>query len=131
MQSSESLMSYQSVCLVAVCGAAGCVARLLVSIAARHWLGEPYPAATCIVNLLGCTLFGLCWGLHNGTWSKAAEMAVFVGFFGGFTTFSSFAFESFELLQAGRWWGACFLVLSQNLLGIGGLALGMKLGRSL
>lgn len=73
-------MSYQSVCLVAVCGAAGCVARLLVSIAARHWLGEPYPVATCIVNLLGCTLFGLCWGLHIGTWSKAAEMAVFIGF---------------------------------------------------
>lgn len=68
-----------------------------------HWLGM-YPVATLGVNLLGCGLIGLAWGMlgkpEEG--NEALRLALIVGVLGGFTTFSSFGWEMLELMQNGR-----------------------------
>jgi CrcB protein len=56
------------------------------------------------VNLLGCGLIGLAWGMlgkpEEG--NEALRLALIVGVLGGFTTFSSFGWEMLELMQNGR-----------------------------
>lgn len=117
--------------LVALFGALGSVARFLVSTGVRNAVGEPYLVGTFAVNVIGCFLFGVAWGYAAGNWSKAMQAAVFTGFFGGFTTFSSFAFESLELFQQGRMGLALGNILAQNVLGAVGVWWGSVIGRDL
>ena len=84
-----------------------------------HWL-TMYPAATLIVNLLGCGLIGLAWGMlgkpEDG--NEALRMALIVGVLGGFTTFSSFGWETLDLLNQGRTLTALVYVLISVVVGI-------------
>ena len=68
-----------------------------------HWLAM-YPVATLLVNLLGCGLIGVAWGLlgdpEDG--NETLRLALIVGVLGGFTTFSSFGWEMLDLMQGGR-----------------------------
>lgn len=116
---------------VAIFGALGSVARLLVSTGVRNAVGEPYLVGTFAVNVIGCFLFGVAWGYAAGNWSKGMQAAVFTGFFGGFTTFSSFAFESLELFQQDRIGLALGNIVAQNVLGIVAAWLGVGIGRDL
>lgn len=68
-----------------------------------HWLSM-YPVATLSVNLIGCGLIGLAWGLMGKpeTGGEPLRLALIVGVLGGFTTFSSFGWETLDLLGEGR-----------------------------
>jgi CrcB protein len=63
-----------------------------------------YPVATLLVNLIGCGLIGVAWGLlgdpEDG--NETLRLALIVGVLGGFTTFSSFGWEMLDLMQGGR-----------------------------
>jgi CrcB protein len=115
---------------IAGAGAVGALARHLATTGVLAlWPAMPMPSA--IVNVLGCAGFGVCFALAHERWPAAASAAVLVGFFGGFTTFSSFALEG-HLLAAGRRWGLLALeLIAQNALGLlaiaGGLAVGARL----
>lgn len=85
-------------------GAGVLVARLTPEDAQTpHWLAM-YPVATMLVNLLGCGLIGLAWGLLGDPkdGNETIRLALIVGVLGGFTTFSSFGWEMLELMQEGR-----------------------------
>jgi CrcB protein len=124
-------MNWPVVLCIAAAGALGSVARWLLAQAVAQRFGDGYPAGTFVVNVLGCLLFGVCMGIAGTGWSQPLRAAVFTGFFGGFTTFSSFAFECSELLAAGRTGAFALNVLGQNVLGIGGMWLGLLLGRTI
>ncbi len=95
-----------------------------------HWLAM-YPASTLLVNLIGCTLIGFAWGIlgdpEDG--NGLLHTALIVGLLGGFTTFSSFGWETLELINNGKMGPAFFYVLvsvSVGLLGAwGGHATGL------
>ncbi|MGV6815191.1 MAG: fluoride efflux transporter CrcB [Phycisphaerales bacterium] len=97
-----------------------------------HWL-TMYPAATLIVNLLGCGLIGLAWGMLGDPeeGNEALRLALIVGMLGGFTTFSSFGWETLDLLYQGRILTAIVYILLSVLVGLfsawSGHALGMAL----
>lgn len=113
--------------VVALAGSVGAVARYALALGIRGWWPD-LPLATALVNVVGCLGFGLCWALGAPRWSSAWSTAVLVGFFGAFTTFSSFAFECHELLVARRFaWFAIDLV-GQNVLGLAAMAGGILLG---
>lgn len=59
----------------------------------------PFPMATFVINVLGCFIFGILFGLlnRNGIVPPQWNALLVVGFCGGFTTFSTFSFESFTL----------------------------------
>jgi len=112
---------------VAAAGSLGAVARfLLAHVVKLAW--PELPLATAVVNVLGCFGFGLCWALAQGRWSAGAAAAVLVGFFGAFTTFSSFAFDCHELLAARRYAWLVADLVGQNVFGLAAMMLGIGLG---
>ena len=83
------------------------------------------------VNLSGCFVFGILWALAVERFNIGGELRIIVllGFMGAFTTFSSFVFESMELLKDSEWLLAGLNIIGQNVLGLVGLYLGSTLGR--
>jgi CrcB protein len=90
--------------LVAVGGALGSVARFGLGAAVQRLVPPPFPYGTFLINLAGCFLFGLLagWSEHRTPLSSDARALLLVGVLGGFTTFSSFGYETFLLLREGR-----------------------------
>lgn len=125
-------MTAQLLSVVAVAGAVGAVLRYLL-VAAMHglWPGQPWPVA--LVNIVGCFGFGCCWaiGVGAGRWSPALTTAVLAGFFGAFTTFSSFAFDLHQAWLEHRQLLLLANVLVQNVVGLLAMAGGIALGQAL
>lgn len=119
------------VAAVAIGGALGAVSRLGVSLAVQRLAGEGFPLATLCVNVLGCFVFGVCWGLGGGRWPRLATAGVFTGFLGAFTTFSTFAWEGAELLAQDRPGAAALVLVLHNALGGLAMGAGLLVGRSL
>jgi CrcB protein len=96
--------SLVAILAVAVGGAIGCLTRYGVAVALTPAEGAHFPFATLVVNLVGSLLIGVVARLVIGAGAAAEpwRLAVVVGFLGGLTTFSSFAFEIVVLLQSGR-----------------------------
>ena len=83
--------------LVALGGAGGSVLRYLLSN-----INTSFPWGTFAVNVLGSFLIGLLVGLMSkGVLSPEMKLLLVTGFCGGFTTFSTFANESFSMMKAG------------------------------
>lgn len=88
---------------VAVGGSIGATTRYLVSTWAAERFGADFPYGTLIVNVVGCFIIGAFMTatterfIVNPYW----RLIVTVGFVGGLTTFSSFSYESFKLLEDG------------------------------
>jgi len=113
---------------IAVGGAIGSVFRYGVGL----WFSSArFPWATLSVNLVGSFAFGLLLTYALGRWSTTITTGLAVGLIGGFTTFSTFAWESFTMTQAGEIrQAAAYLVVSL----VGGLLtalLGYAAGRAL
>jgi len=92
----------QNFLLIALGGAIGAILRFLVSGLAVKVTGSAYPWGTIAVNLIGCFLIGLVWGIFNNLEvSNSTKLFVFTGLLGAFTTFSTFAIENFYLIRSG------------------------------
>ncbi|MBF0620120.1 MAG: fluoride efflux transporter CrcB [Candidatus Omnitrophica bacterium] len=84
-----------------------------------------FPVGTVAVNLIGCLCIGALWALHERcSFAPEARLFLFVGILGGFTTFSSFSLETFNLVRAGDWRLAILNVVISNVAGIALTALG-------
>jgi len=90
--------------LVAAGGAIGATARYLVADLVHRVASPFFPWGTFLVNVTGCFAFGLVAGLADarGAVGPSTRAFVLVGVFGGYTTFSSYAFETMELIRAGE-----------------------------
>jgi len=109
--------------LIAAGGALGSVARYLFSTALLRVSGTLFPIGTFGVNLVGCVLFGMIAGAAEQRVQIEPELRLFllVGVLGGFTTFSSYAFESFSLLRDGQFLAASANIVGQVVAGLVGL----------
>ncbi|MCB9434843.1 MAG: fluoride efflux transporter CrcB [Ardenticatenaceae bacterium] len=117
---------------VAAGGAIGATLRFAVAQLALNRWGSNFPWGTLAVNLVGSLLIGLCWQLFE-KWqiSPNQRVLLFVGIFGGFTTFSSYALESLRLLQEGRLQVGLIYMVGSNLGGLTAVFLGYLIGRLL
>lgn len=118
-----------SILLVAAGSALGGVLRYLVSLMSPSCLSGSFPTSTLLVNLLGCLLVGMLWGLLSrlGLAESGWSLLLLTGVAGGFTTFSTFARESLMMLEAGSIGWLLLYVVTSVVLGIALVALGYYL----
>ena len=121
----------QKIFLLAAAGALGTLARYFAVELAQKSIAGNLPTGTSIVNVVGCLLFGLCWALleRRFTISPDMRLIIFVGFFGAFTTFSAFIFETGKFLNDSQWLCSISNVLTQNIAGLLFLVAGIKIGK--
>lgn len=118
--------------LIGCGGFLGSVGRYLVSRTTQSLCNQlSIPAGTLSVNVLGCLLAGLLGGLLESRidLSAEAQLFLFVGVLGGFTTFSAFGYETFNLLRTTHPLVAGANILAQLALGLGAVCLGHWLAR--
>jgi CrcB protein len=122
----------EKVLLVGLGGALGSMLRYgLGGLVYRVKSGAAFPYETLIINVLGCLMIGLLAGLSEsrGLFSGATRAFLFVGVLGGFTTFSTFGYETFQLLREGQRATAFASSTLQVVLGIGAVWAGNVLAR--
>lgn len=121
----------QQTLLISLGAILGANARYWVGVWAAARFGAGFPSGTLLVNVTGCFLIGLLNGLGEGRLPVAPGVRLFatVGFLGAYTTFSSFGFESINLLRAGSFGLATLNILGNFLLGFGAVVLGLYAGR--
>lgn len=90
---------------IAAGGAVGSVLRYWLSAWVHSFAGRDFPYGTLAVNVLGCLLMGFLFALFVERLSSdsVVRAAILIGVLGGFTTFSSFSIETFNLLEEGLW----------------------------
>jgi CrcB protein len=114
--------------LVCLGGAIGTGARYLVALWAPRVFGTSFPYATLIVNALGSFLLGAIMhvGLTTPLLSPTARLVLATGVMGGFTTYSTFNYETTEYLRAGAFalagWNVAATLVSCFVAGALGLA---------
>ncbi len=118
---------------IALAGGCGALCRYgLTALVLRFFQGS-FPLATLITNLMGCFLFGLCFGLLESKFpgDTTIKLIILVGFLGAFTTFSSFAFENVLLLRSGLFLPVLGNIIIQNIFGLVLMAAGLAIANLL
>lgn len=118
---------------VAVGGALGSAARYLLAGFVHRFTSAYFPYGTFAVNMVGCLLFGLIFGLTEQRFQISPTVRAFllIGVLGGFTTFSSYAFESFQLIRDAQYLRASVNVAGQVVVGLASFWLGYLANRVL
>lgn len=94
----------QVVFLIAIFGALGCLTRYFLSGWVYDLLGRNFPYGTFAVNIVGAFIIGLIMelGMRSTLIPANLRIGLTVGFLGGLTTFSTFSYETFRLLEDGE-----------------------------
>ena len=118
---------------IAFGSALGGVSRYLVGGLVHRVTGAGFPGGTLLVNLSGSFLLGLFlrYGLETPTLTPELRAFLTVGFCGGYTTFSTFSYETVALLEDGQWGRAGLYVSASLLLSVLATLLGLLAGRGL
>jgi CrcB protein len=88
---------------IGVAGSLGAVSRYWLDGVVSRWATGAFPWGTFVVNISGCFVIGFLSVVLTGKFlaQPALRTAVLVGFVGAYTTFSTFAYQSFQLARAG------------------------------
>ncbi|HUK51783.1 MAG TPA: fluoride efflux transporter CrcB [Candidatus Binatia bacterium] len=113
--------------LIAVFGAMGTLTRYGLQGIVQQRAGPGFPAGTLVVNVSGCLLLGFLGQLTLNRMVISPEMriAMTIGFFGGYTTFSSFSWEAVKMFEDGNWIGGASYVLASVTIGLACTFLGV------
>lgn len=109
--------------LVGLGGAVGSVLRYLC----QRSLNVSFPYGTLLVNILGCLLIGLLWGLFTKHTDEPKRLLLVTGFCGGFTTFSTFTYEGVQMMMDNRWIQFSFYTVVSVTAGLMATYIGFKI----
>ena len=119
-----------NVLLVAAGGAIGAVARYLAGAWIMARLGPDFPWGTFIINVTGSFFIGVVLSLvGGGALPAGARLFLAVGILGGYTTFSTYSYETLGLISDGDFLGVLLNALGQVVLGLVGVYFGVVVGR--
>ena len=106
--------------LIAILGGIGTLARYGLQGVVQIRTGSSFPYGTLAINLTGCFLLALTYQLtvNRMVISPDLRLAIGVGFFGGYTTFSSFGWETAKMLEDGAWLPAIAYVSASVVIGL-------------
>ncbi len=114
-------------------GGIGSLLRYLISLYFMKHISHSFPYATFTVNILGCLFIGFIISLSMnkpGLCGTSLLLFLTVGIAGGFTTFSTFGYETFALLKNGASSIALIYVFASSLLGLFAVYIGSLLGKT-
>jgi CrcB protein len=119
--------------LVGIGGGLGAAARYALGGAVHRVTGAGFPAGTLVVNVLGCLLIGVVMGLTEvrPALTREARLFLTVGVLGGFTTFSSFGYETLQLLRGGQFGLAALSACGNLFVGLAAVWAGRAVGSAL
>lgn len=111
-------------------GGLGSVSRYLIS-RTLNIAGFPFPLGTFAVNIVGSLLLGFILGLalKTGQLSNNTTLFLATGFCGGFTTFSTFAFENQQLLKSGDYFNFALYTIGSIIVGFTAIFVGLYLSK--
>ena len=121
----------QKVLLIAAAGSLGALLRYFLGAGIHHFAGHDFPWGTFIVNIMGCFLFGAALAMLDNGWFLSPETRVIVltGFLGSFTTFSTYIFESGQMMREAQWLFAAGNLSLQILIGLAAIFAGQAIMR--
>lgn len=111
----------------------GANARYLISSwVAERW-GASFPYGTLLINLTGSLIVGvfLTFATQRALVDPRLRLLIAVGFCGSYTTFSTYTYESINLILNGSWGAGLINLLGSSGLGLLAVALGILIGRTL
>lgn len=106
---------------------------LLGNVLTRLAAYPSFPVATTVINIVGCLIIGILAGyaeLHD-VLSDYSRVFLFMGILGGFTTFSTFGYETLQLIRQNRYGMAIANVLLQLTLGLVAVWSGLKIVKAI
>jgi CrcB protein len=117
--------------LILIGGGAGSLARYVAVSAIMSRFGGRFPLGTLAINVTGSFLIGFLMTLLTGRLKvdPAWRLLLVVGFLGGYTTFSSFEWETYSAIHAGGFWTGMLNVVASIMLGYIAVSLGAILAR--
>jgi len=119
------------VLLIALGGSIGAVARYGLSGLVQRFTSPYFPFGTFTVNIVGCLVFGILAGIAEQRFALGPQARAFllIGVLGGFTTFSSFTYETFQLLRDAEIARAALNAFGQVIVGLVALWAGFVVAR--
>lgn len=123
----------QNFLAIALGAAIGANVRYALGLWAAAQFGTAWPYGTFLINVLGCFAIGalLTYTAARQPLNEALRLLLVTGLLGGFTTFSTFGYESYTLLTTGNWLGASVYIAASVGGGLLAVVLGVLLMRSL
>jgi fluoride exporter len=124
------VLAYLWVSLGAIVGASS---RYFVGRYVARAITVSFPLGTLLINITGSFILGLflVWSTERAVPDPRWRLLIAIGFCGSYTTFSSYAFESFALVEQGSYLLFAANVLANNLLCLAGVLAGAVIARSL
>lgn len=117
--------------LIGTGGFIGSILRYWTSVNSYKIFGEKFPYGTFVVNVLGCLLIGFIAEISENRFLISSEVRTFlmIGFLGGYTTFSTFGYETFTLLQDKDYVTALLNIFSSVILCIAAVWIGSLIAK--
>ncbi|HOB73037.1 MAG TPA: fluoride efflux transporter CrcB [Phycisphaerae bacterium] len=117
--------------LVALGGGFGSVLRYVLAGWCQRFTGGAFPVGTLVVNVLGCLAIGVLKAAFSGSLliREEYQIALTIGVLGGFTTFSTFGWETFAQVNEGAWIRAGLNVVLNVVLGFAAVLIGYRLAQ--
>ncbi len=118
---------------VALGGIVGACARYALARFVAKLAGTAFPYGTLLINVTGSLILGffLIWSTERALVDQRIKLFLAIGFCGAYTTFSSYAFESFAYFEQGHWGLFATNVLANNVLCLAAVILGAAMARVL
>jgi CrcB protein len=125
--------NWKLIAIVLVGGGLGSIGRFLLTLFVQQRLPVDFPAGTFLINVSGSFLIGLFAQLGMDTRVLSPEMRLFLmtGICGGFTTFSTFSYETLQLVEDDRYVAASAYIVGSVVLSLASCTLGVASARAM
>jgi CrcB protein len=119
--------------LVGVGGFVGAITRYVVDRRVTVWAGGALPWGTFVVNVSGSFAAGLLFALiiERAALGPHLRAPLMIGFLGAYTTFSTFALESWRMIEDGAWLLALANIGGSLVIGLAAVIAGILIGRAI